>query len=110
MRLSRALFSSGKKSGFYIAKDKINPCVLNAQYAVRGEVPTKAMEIEEQIKAGTKFPFDHLTECNIGNPQHFHQPPISYNRRVLACLLNPELLNSKEIHQDVKKRAKKYLD
>lgn len=51
-----------------------------------------------------------MTECNIGNPQLFHQPPISFNRRVLSCVLNPELLKSKEIHEDVKKRAQRYLD
>lgn len=41
MRICRALFSS-KKAGFFFTKTEINPCVLNAQYAVRGEVPTKA--------------------------------------------------------------------
>lgn len=87
--------------------------MLNAQYAVRGEVPTKAEEIGREIRANPKnhgYAFNELTECNIGNPQQFRQPPISFNRRVLACLLNPELLKSKDIHEDVKKRAKLYLD
>jgi len=112
MRISRALFSS-KKSGFFFTKTEINPCVLNAQYAVRGEVPTKAEDIAKEIKTKPKshgYPFNELTECNIGNPQQFRQPPISYNRRVLACLLNPELLNSKDTHEDVKKRVRLYLD
>jgi alanine transaminase len=35
IRLTRALISN-KKSGFFFNKEEINPCVLNAQYAVRG--------------------------------------------------------------------------
>lgn len=35
MRLSRFLFAT-KKTGFFVNKADINPCVINAQYAVRG--------------------------------------------------------------------------
>lgn len=59
MKLSRFLFSV-KKTGFFISKADINPCVMNAQYAVRGEVPTKAGQIEEEIKQNPQknpYPF-----------------------------------------------------
>lgn len=46
-------------------------------------------------KDPNKYPFDKLTYCNIGNPQAFRQPPFTFNRQVLSCMLNPELLNSK---------------
>ena len=51
-----------------------------------------------------------MTYCNIGNPQAFRQPPISFNRDVISCVINPSLLESKEIHVDIKKRAKWFLD
>jgi len=41
---------------------------LNAEYAVRGLVPITAGKIKENLKAGKKYPFDSITECNIGNP------------------------------------------
>lgn len=59
MRLSKFLFAT-KKSGYFVAKSDINPCVINAQYAVRGEVPSKANEIAEEIHKNPKghgYPF-----------------------------------------------------
>jgi alanine transaminase len=35
---------------------------------VRGLVPSMAATIQEEIKAGKKYPFDAITELNIGNP------------------------------------------
>ena len=93
------------------SSQEINPRVLTAEYAVRGAVPIKAGEIEADLKQNPgKYPFSEMTFCNIGNPQAFGQKPISFNREVLACTMNPALLDSKEVHEDVKKRAKWYLD
>lgn len=56
------------------------------------------------------YPFNEITFCNIGNPQEFHQRPITFNRQVLACMINPELIGLRGINPDAAKRAKFYLD
>ena len=81
----------GKAANFFVSKTNMNPNVLASEYAVRGAVPIKAAEIEAEIKNNPNhgYPFNQLTYCNIGNPQNFDQKPISYNREVLSCVLNP---------------------
>ena len=49
---------------------EINDRVLQAEYAVRGVIPTKALEIKNDLKKNPgKYPFNEVTFCNIGNPQ-----------------------------------------
>ena len=47
---------------------QLNQAVLHAEYAVRGEIVKRAGELEAQLKAGKKLPFDRVTYLNIGNP------------------------------------------
>ncbi len=43
--------------------------ILEAEYAVRGMIPTRADEMSLQMRDKTaKFPFKTITYCNIGNP------------------------------------------
>jgi alanine transaminase len=92
----------------------LNPSVVNAEYAVRGELVMRAGQIRAQLaeKPGS-FPFDKLVECNIGNPQALKQQPISFNRQVLSLLANPAMLDWPEVVSrlppDVVARAKEYL-
>lgn len=51
-----------------------------------------------------------MTFCNIGNPQEFNQKPITFNRQVLACLLEPSLIKLLGINADAAAKAQKYLD
>jgi aspartate/methionine/tyrosine aminotransferase len=51
-----------------------------------------------------------LTFCNIGNPQEFHQKPITFFRQVTSYLLNPELMKLSGINKDAAERAQRYLD
>jgi alanine transaminase len=88
----------------------INQHVVKAEYAVRGAIVTRAGEIMEEINTGKQtYPFKDLTECNIGNPQYFGQPPITFSRQVLSLLVCPELISSAPFHKDVKNRARYYL-
>lgn len=59
--------------------------LIDADYAVRGRVVTRAQELE---KSGHK-----ITYCNIGNPHYFKQKPMTYVREVLSLLEYPDLLN-----------------
>lgn len=78
--------------------------LIDADYAVRGRIVTRAQELERQGKA--------ITYCNIGNPHNFKQKPMTYVRETLSLLEYPDLLN-KDIaalyHADSIQRARKIL-
>ena len=75
-----------------ITIDTINPKVKEMQYAVRGAIVSRAGEIEEQLKKDpSKYPFDKIVMCNIGNPQSLGQKPITFYRQVLSICDYPEV-------------------
>ncbi|KAI1088262.1 PLP-dependent transferase [Rostrohypoxylon terebratum] len=96
----------------------INPHVVEAKYAVRGELAVKSEEYRARLKKGDKsLPFDEVISANIGNPQQLDQKPITYFRQVLSLLENPKLLEHKDIllnsldyKTDVIERAQWLLD
>jgi hypothetical protein len=59
-----------------------NPAVLNAQYAVRGEIPIRAEELRQKIEKGENVGFEKVINCNIGNPQQLGQKPLTFLRQV----------------------------
>lgn len=56
------------------------------------------------------YPFNEITFCNIGNPQEFHQKPVTFFREVVSCLLNPDLISNESINSDARSRAKRVLN
>lgn len=99
-----------KRSFPILRMDTINKNVVNAEYAVRGEIVAMKGRIAAEIKEGKKYPFDEFCELNIGNPQTFNQKPITFFRQVLATCTSPDLLNHSVFSDDVKKRASEYLE
>jgi len=98
-----------------LSVDTINPAVVGAQYAVRGELVLRAAEIKKQLKADpASTPIKKVLECNIGNPQAVGQQPLSYGREVQALLAYPALLDMPGAEQlfapDAMARAREYLD
>lgn len=84
--------------------------MVNAEYAVRGVVPTRAAQIKEQLSIqGHTYPFNEMTELNVGNPLALGQLPMKYNRQVMSCIICPELLDKKVFHVDVENRARFFL-
>lgn len=78
--------------------DNIRPEVRDAQYAVRGELATKAEEYRERLERGDKsLPFDKIIFANIGNPQQLDQKPITFFRQVLSLLEYPALLEKEDV-------------
>ena len=76
----------------------INPHVVEAKYAVRGELAVKSEEYRAKLRNGdTDLPFKQVISANIGNPQQLDQKPITFFRQVLSLLENPLLLE----HEDV---------
>jgi alanine transaminase len=92
--------------------------VVNAQYAVRGELAIKSEQYRAQLAKGEgkDLPFDAVISANIGNPQQLDQKPITFFRQVASLLENPLLLKSEQVlitqlgyKKDVIERAKKLL-
>ena len=75
-----------------LALSNINPSVLAAQYAVRGELVIRAQAHAAALARGEKRPFKQLLYCNIGNPQDLGQAPLTFFRQVLALTNWSELL------------------
>ena len=66
MSLSTTATTAGKS----LTIDKLNPRVIEAQYAVRGELVLKSMQYATELKSSSStLPFDSIIACNIGNPQ-----------------------------------------
>ncbi|KAI0477646.1 PLP-dependent transferase [Xylariaceae sp. FL0804] len=98
--------------------ENINPHVVEAKYAVRGELAVKSEEYRAQLRKGIRdLPFAEVISANIGNPQQLDQKPITFFRQVLSLLENPKLLEHEDVLQksldykpDVIKRAKWLLE
>ncbi|KAK5999490.1 hypothetical protein QM012_005343 [Aureobasidium pullulans] len=98
--------------------ENINQNVVEAEYAVRGELAVKSEKYREQLRnKDTSLPFDTVISANIGNPQQLDQKPITFFRQVLSLMENPLLLEHPDVltkslgyKQDAIDRAKTLLD
>ncbi|SMN21109.1 similar to Saccharomyces cerevisiae YDR111C ALT2 Putative alanine transaminase (glutamic pyruvic transaminase) [Maudiozyma saulgeensis] len=76
----------------------LNEHVLKAEYAIRGAIPMRAEQIQDQINLDPEsVPFDKITTANIGNPQQLQQKPLTYSRQVVSVLQYPELLQHRDL-------------
>mmetsp|Transcript_5673 Transcript_5673/g.17294 ORF Transcript_5673/g.17294 Transcript_5673/m.17294 type:complete len:479 (-) Transcript_5673:522-1958(-) len=97
-----------------LSVENINPNLLKAEYAVRGEIVAMATRIKNELEEGKgDHPFKKVLFCNIGNPQVLGQKPLTYYRQVLALCEYPQMLDTPEaaaiFPQDVKDLAKHIL-
>lgn len=75
-----------------LCRETLDQRVVNAEYAVRGEIVRTAQLMEEDLQAGRRqFPFNKVVWCNIGNPQILGQKPITYFRQVLCLCEYPQV-------------------
>ena len=95
----------------------LNQNVVKAQYAVRGEIPTKADEYSKSLSDSTNksiLNFKSILPCNIGNPQQqgLNQKPLTFFRQVSALTEYPELIKESFnlFPGDVKSRASELLN
>jgi aspartate/methionine/tyrosine aminotransferase len=88
-----------------ISRSQLNPCLLNAEYAVRGPIVQRAQELEAMGR--------RVIYCNIGNPQALKQRPLSYLRQVLSLVEYPALLEPPSVRKlfpsDIIERARHIL-
>ena len=81
----RTMADARESEGIMIATTQLNEKLLQAEYAVRGPIVQRALELEAQGKK--------IIYCNIGNPQALKQRPLTYMRQLLCLIEYPELLN-----------------
>lgn len=118
---SRHFASSSKSDAGYkpvLTTKTINPHVLEAEYAVRGEISNRANKYAAQIAEGNAdLPFSSVVTANIGNPQqqpYLAQKPLTFWRQVAALTEYPELMDQpgvdKMFPKDTQERAKLLLE
>ncbi|KAL4719095.1 hypothetical protein ACJJTC_004325 [Scirpophaga incertulas] len=90
--------------------ENLNPNVVKLEYAVRGPLVIRAAEIEKELEKGAKKPFKRVIKANIGDAHAMGQTPITFIRQVIACVALPELIQTSNYPEDVKKRANDLLD
>lgn len=74
----------------------ISQAVLQAEYAVRGTVPLRAIEIEDELKTpdgAKKYPFNRIIYSNIGNPMVMGLKYSTFLRNLLALVTAPHVLS-----------------
>jgi len=98
--------SSGHK---ILTIDNINPNVLTMEYAVRGPLVIRAVELEKELANGAQKPFKNVIKANIGDAHAMGQKPITFIRQVLECVSHPKSLDSPDIPSDVKQHARDIL-
>nr|XP_004656487.1 alanine aminotransferase 1 isoform X2 [Jaculus jaculus] len=89
--------------------DTMNPCVRRVEYAVRGPIVQRALELEQELRQGVKKPFTEVIRANIGDAQAMGQRPITFLRQVLALCVHPSLLSSPDFPEDAKRKAERIL-
>jgi len=87
----------------------MNPSIKRMEYAVRGPLVIRAVEIEKEIASGVKKPFANVIKANIGDAHAMGNKPITFIRQVLALVTYPSLLESGDFPEDAKDRARKIL-
>uniref|UniRef100_A0A4W6FAJ5 Alanine aminotransferase 1 n=1 Tax=Lates calcarifer TaxID=8187 RepID=A0A4W6FAJ5_LATCA len=96
--------------GKVLTLDSMNPNVKRVEYAVRGPIVQRAVQIEKELKEGVKKPFTEVIKANIGDAHAMGQKPITFLRQVLALCSYPELLEDNMFPEDAKKRARRILE
>ncbi|XP_065688735.1 alanine aminotransferase 1 isoform X2 [Patagioenas fasciata] len=99
----------GGGRGPVLTSRTMNPAVRRVEYAVRGPIVTRAMQLERELQQGASKPFTEVIKANIGDAHAMGQKPITFLRQVTALCVYPELLNDKSIPSDAKDRAKRLL-
>ncbi|MCI4390964.1 hypothetical protein PGIGA_G00128950 [Pangasianodon gigas] len=89
--------------------DTMNANVKKVEYAVRGPIVQRAVQLEKELREGVKKPFDEVIRANIGDAHAMGQQPITFFRQVLALCLYPDLLDDNKFPDDAKDRAQRIL-
>ncbi|KAJ8272606.1 hypothetical protein GJAV_G00091220 [Gymnothorax javanicus] len=109
--IQRKMTENGVSSrrGKVLTMDTMNPSVKMVEYAVRGPIVQRALQIEKELEEGVKKPFKEVIKANIGDAHAMGQRPITFFRQVLALCSCPELFDDPRFPEDAKSRARRIL-
>lgn len=86
--------------------ENINQNIRNLEYAVRGPLVIRAVQLAKEIEAGAEKPFKSVIRANIGDCHAMNQKPLTFYRQMIACASNPKLMETDpSIPADVKQRV-----
>lgn len=92
-----------------LTMNTINPNVITMEYAVRGPIVNRAVELERLLAQAKEkeFPFSNVIKANIGDAHAMGQNPITFIRQVVACVADPTLITSPDQNypDDVREKA-----
>ncbi|XP_036412739.1 alanine aminotransferase 2-like isoform X1 [Colossoma macropomum] len=109
LRRKMAGNDASPRRGKVLTVDTMNANVKKVEYAVRGPIVQRAVQIEKELKEGVKKPFNEVIKANIGDAHAMGQQPITFFRQVLALCSYPELLDDNKFPEDAKNRARRIL-
>ncbi|KAG7262939.1 hypothetical protein CRUP_008719 [Coryphaenoides rupestris] len=104
--MAQVVNGSGSGSQKVLTLDSMNQNVRRVEYAVRGPMVLRAMQIEAELKKGVKKPFTEVIKANVGDAHAMGQKPITFIRQVPGPLRHPPLLDDDKFPEDAKKRAR----
>ncbi|XP_014471674.1 PREDICTED: alanine aminotransferase 1 [Dinoponera quadriceps] len=96
-------------SGKVLTGDNVFENLRKMEYAVRGPLLLRALEIEKELQKGVKKPFKEVIKANVGDAHAMGQQPITFLRQVLTLTVSPNLLDDPSYPEDAKERAKTVL-
>ncbi|KZC08802.1 PREDICTED: alanine aminotransferase 1 [Dufourea novaeangliae] len=106
LRRGMASVTSGGK---VLTEDNVFTNLRKMEYAVRGPLLIRALEIEKELQKGAKKPFKEVIKANVGDAHAMGQQPITFLRQVLTLTVSPNLLDDPSYPEDAKERARRIL-
>ncbi|XP_034185552.2 alanine aminotransferase 1 isoform X1 [Osmia lignaria lignaria] len=106
LRRGMANSAPGRK---VLTEDNVFTNLRKMEYAVRGPLLLRALEIEKELQKGAKKPFKEVIKANVGDAHAMGQRPITFLRQVLTLTVSPNLLDDPTYPEDVKERARTLL-
>lgn len=96
---------SGRPKKKCLTLDSMNPQVRALQYAIRGPIYTRSVEISCELEenARHRYNFRSLIRATAGDAPAMGQPTLTFIRQVFACIAMPEL--RQHMPEDVNERA-----
>ncbi|KAM8811107.1 alanine aminotransferase 1 [Eudromia elegans] len=110
MAAAAAAAAPGRRREPVLSAATMNPALRRVEYAVRGPLVSRALELERELRQGVPKPFTEVIKANIGDAHAMGQKPITFLRQVVALCLCPELLEEPWAPADAKERARRLLD
>lgn len=92
-----------------LTEDNVFVNLRKMEYAVRGPLLIRALELEKELQKGAKKPFNEVIKANVGDAHAMGQQPITFLRQVLTLTVSPKLLDDPCYPEDVKERARTVL-